>query len=74
VVDYKTDRSPPADADAIPLPYLRQMAAYRALLGEIYPERKVRCALLWNAGPRLMFLEDQALTAGPGVRPGAKSA
>jgi ATP-dependent helicase/nuclease subunit A len=74
VIDYKTDRSPPTGAEAIPLPYLRQMAAYRALLEEIYPERKVRCALLWTAGPRLMFLDDQALTAAPGVRPGAKSA
>ena len=74
VIDYKTDRSPPANPDAIPLPYLRQMAAYRALLGEIYPERKVRCALLWTAGPRLMILEDAALTGGPGVRPGTKPA
>jgi ATP-dependent helicase/nuclease subunit A len=74
VIDYKTDRSPPATADAIPLPYLRQMAAYRALLREIYPEREVRSALLWAAGPSLMILEDAALAGGPGVRSGTNLA
>jgi ATP-dependent helicase/nuclease subunit A len=74
VIDYKTDRSPPATADAIPLPYLRQMAAYRALLREIYPEREIRSSLLWTAGPSLMILEDAALAGGPGVRSGTNLA
>jgi ATP-dependent helicase/nuclease subunit A len=61
VVDYKTDRAPPAAVDRVPRAYLRQMAAYRALLRQIYPGREVRCALLWTAEPRLMMLEDAAL-------------
>ena len=61
VVDYKTDRLPPATAAAAPLAYRRQMAAYRALLQQIYPGRQVRCALLWTAVPRLMILDDATL-------------
>jgi ATP-dependent helicase/nuclease subunit A len=61
IVDYKTDREPPDAQDQVPLAYLRQMAAYRALLRRIYPGRAVRCALLWTAGPQLMTLDDALL-------------
>ena len=61
VVDYKTNRPPPAQADRVPAIYLRQMAAYRALLRAIYPDRAVRCCLLWTDGPRLMALDDALL-------------
>jgi ATP-dependent helicase/nuclease subunit A len=61
VVDYKTNRPPPAtENDVAPL-YLRQMAAYRALLRQIYPGRAIRCLLLWTDGPRLMPLTDRLL-------------
>jgi ATP-dependent helicase/nuclease subunit A len=58
VVDYKTDRTPPSQP---PAAYLRQMAAYRAVLACVYPGRTVRCALLWTDGPSWMMLEAQAL-------------
>jgi len=58
VVDYKTDRLPPADP---PAAYLRQMAAYRGVLACLYPARPVRCALLWTDGPRWMPLDPAAL-------------
>ncbi len=61
VVDYKTDRPAPADAAAVPTVYYRQMAAYRAALRSIYPERRIRCALLWTDGPHLMELDDALL-------------
>ncbi len=61
VIDYKTDRPPPAKADGVPAVYLRQMAAYRAALACIYPGRAVRCALLWTDGPRLMALDHRLL-------------
>ncbi|MDE0148847.1 MAG: double-strand break repair helicase AddA [Rhodospirillaceae bacterium] len=61
VVDYKTNRPPPADAPATPPVYLRQMAAYRALLRRLYPARRVDCFLLWTAAPRLMALADSLL-------------
>ena len=60
-VDYKTGRTPPEEAAATPAAYLRQMAAYRAGLRAIYPCHRVRCALLWTEGPRLMPLADALL-------------
>ena len=61
VVDYKTNRPPPAtEAEVAPV-YLAQMAAYRALLRRIYPGRPVACLLLWTDGPRLMALSDRLL-------------
>lgn len=61
VVDYKTNRPPPASAADVAPIYLRQMAAYRALLREIYPDRRVDCALLWTDAPRLMPLPEALL-------------
>ena len=63
VVDYKTNRLPPEREDEVPEVYLKQMAAYRAVLRLIYPRHEVRCALLWTEGPRLMGLSETALNA-----------
>ncbi len=63
VVDYKTNRPPPEREADVPALYLRQMAAYRALLAEIYPKRRVDCFLLWTDGPRLMQLSPARLAA-----------
>ena len=61
VVDYKTNRPPPVDEDHVGAVYLGQMAAYRALLSDVYPDRAVRCGLLWTDGPSLMALSDSVL-------------
>ena len=63
VVDYKTNRAPPASADEVPPAYLRQMAAYRALLTEIFPSHTISCGILWTDGPILMKLSDSALAS-----------
>jgi ATP-dependent helicase/nuclease subunit A len=63
VIDYKTNREPPATPDRVPAAYLRQMAAYGALLRQIYPDRRVRCALLWTQGPHLMPLDETVLAS-----------
>ena len=63
VVDFKTNRPPPADASGVSAVYLRQMATYRALLSQIYPDRAVHAALVWTDGPRLMALADSLLDA-----------
>jgi ATP-dependent helicase/nuclease subunit A len=61
VLDYKTNRPPPENvADVAPL-YLRQMAAYRALLRAAFPGRPVECALVWTYGARFMALPDAVL-------------
>jgi ATP-dependent helicase/nuclease subunit A len=54
IIDYKTLRPKPASDDAVPPAYLRQLAAYRAAIAQIYPGRAVKCALLWTDGPHLM--------------------
>mgnify|MGYP000571963140 CR=1 FL=1 len=61
IVDYKTGRQVPERAADTPPAYLRQMAAYRAVLERIYPGRAVRCALLWTDAPALMPLDDESL-------------
>lgn len=61
IVDFKSNRPPPADAADVPPVYLGQMAAYRAVLQEIYPNLPVRAALLWTDGPRLMALDPALL-------------
>jgi ATP-dependent helicase/nuclease subunit A len=63
VVDFKTDRRPPQDIGAVPLASLRQMAAYVAALGVIYPERRVEAALLYTHAPRLIVIPDDVLAA-----------
>jgi ATP-dependent helicase/nuclease subunit A len=63
IADFKTGRDPPADAGAIPAAHLRQMAAYRAALRVIFPDRPVTAALLYTAAPRLIALPDALLDA-----------
>jgi ATP-dependent helicase/nuclease subunit A len=54
VADFKTGRSVPASAEAIPAPHLRQIAAYAAALRVIFPDRRVEAALLYTSGPLLI--------------------
>jgi len=46
---------------ATPRPYLRQLAAYRAILAAIYPGREVVCALVWTAAARVDVLPEALL-------------
>jgi ATP-dependent helicase/nuclease subunit A len=61
IADYKTSRAPPASAEAVPVLYLRQMAAYRAVLRAIFADRPVRCLLIWTDAPSVMPLPDALL-------------
>ena len=61
LADYKTNRNPPENVARTPILYLRQMAAYRALLREIFPGKAVACALIWTVGARPMLLPDSLL-------------
>jgi ATP-dependent helicase/nuclease subunit A len=49
LADYKTDRAPPAAPEAIPPAYLGQLAAYRAILAQIFPDRAIDCLLIFTA-------------------------
>ena len=68
IVDYKTMRPPPEKVEAVSFAYRRQLAAYRALLHSIYPNRSIFCALLWTDGPRMMRIPD-TLLAAEGLKP-----
>lgn len=61
IVDYKSNRPPPAQATAVAPIYLRQMAAYRHVIQETWPERAVDAYLLWTDAPRLMALPGDLL-------------
>ncbi len=63
IVDYKTNRPPPADPAQVPEAYLLQLAAYRIGVARIFPEFQVRAALLWTDGPRIMEIADKVLDA-----------
>ena len=72
LADYKTNRDPPAELADVPLVYLRQMAAYRAVLRGVFPDRSVHCSLVWTTGTRVMPLPDSLLdrhAPGAGVTP-----
>ncbi|SIN99898.1 DNA helicase/exodeoxyribonuclease V, subunit A [Parasphingorhabdus marina DSM 22363] len=61
VIDFKTGRKLPRDAGDVPSSYLRQMAAYRAALQKIFPDRQVQAALLFSEGPLLLELPAELL-------------
>lgn len=54
IVDYKTDRPAPATVAGVGEAYIAQMAAYRAVLSQRWPNRPIRCVLVWTDGPLLM--------------------
>jgi ATP-dependent helicase/nuclease subunit A len=68
IADYKTNRRPPVRVEDTPVLYLRQMAAYRGVLREIFPGRTISCALVWTQASQVVMLPDELLDlplAGP---------
>ena len=61
IVDYKTDRPAPATLEGVGEAYIAQMAAYRAVLSQRWPNRPIRCLLVWTDGPQLMEIPPAAL-------------
>lgn len=61
IVDYKTDRPSPPTIEGVGEAYIAQMAAYRAVLTQRWPNRPIRCLLVWTDGPRLMEIPPSAL-------------
>ena len=61
IVDYKTDRPSPPTVEGVGEAYIAQMAAYRAVLAQRWPNRTIRCLLVWTDGPRLMEIPPSAL-------------
>jgi ATP-dependent helicase/nuclease subunit A len=63
VIDFKTGRSVPETAEAIPPYHLKQMAAYAAALDVIFPGRRIEAALLYTSGSVLYPLPEALLAA-----------
>lgn len=63
IVDFKTARRPPASIAAVPMAYIRQMAAYVAALEVIHPGLQVEAALLYTHTPELFALPTDLIAA-----------
>jgi ATP-dependent helicase/nuclease subunit A len=63
ILDYKTNRPPPAEPADVADAYLFQLAAYRLGVAYIFPKSRIAAALLWTDGPRIMKLPDELLDA-----------
>ena len=61
ILDYKTNRPPPATEGEVAQAYIDQLAAYRLALSKLFPGRRLRAALLWTDGPRLMEISSTLL-------------
>jgi ATP-dependent helicase/nuclease subunit A len=61
VADFKTGRHPPSSLGDIPIPHLRQMAAYVEALRVIFPGRAIEAKLLYTATPVLFDLPPDLL-------------
>jgi ATP-dependent helicase/nuclease subunit A len=54
VIDYKTGAV--RDGSHVPHAYAAQLGLYRRLLMQLYPQREVRCYLVYTGGPHLVEL------------------
>ncbi|HZD28845.1 MAG TPA: PD-(D/E)XK nuclease family protein, partial [Xanthobacteraceae bacterium] len=63
IADYKTNRPAPRRLADVPEAYVAQLALYRAVLGELYPDKRIRAALVWTDVPDLMEISDARLGA-----------
>ena len=61
VVDFKTNRPSPDRIEAADPAYLRQMALYAAVLGDIFEGRRIEAAIVWTDGPKLMPVPENLL-------------
>jgi ATP-dependent helicase/nuclease subunit A len=61
IVDFKSGRIPAEGPAHAPAAYLAQMAAYRAVLRQIYPDRAMDVLLVWTDGPVAVTLDPKAL-------------
>jgi len=63
LADYKSDRAPPATHDGIPEKYTAQLAAYRSILRQIYPDHAIRTLLIWTETGAVMDVPAEMLEA-----------
>tara|TARA_R110002094_G_scaffold11985_4_gene21944 strand:+ start:11437 stop:14961 length:3525 start_codon:yes stop_codon:yes gene_type:complete len=63
IVDFKTNARVPGAAEDMPVAYINQLAAYRALLRRSFPDSRIEAAILWVMTARLDVLQPHLLDA-----------
>jgi len=63
IADFKTNLPAPRRIEDVTPAYKQQLALYRALLAKLYPERRIRAALVWTEVPDLMEISAADLDA-----------
>lgn len=61
LVDYKTNRVPPRNADEIPFSHVAQLAIYREILTPLYPDKTFVSALVYTENASLMTVGNDAM-------------
>lgn len=56
IMDYKTNRKPPADVEAVPLAHRAQLAIYREILKPLYPGKVIDCVLVYTETAEVITL------------------
>jgi len=54
VLDFKSNRPPPQKQEDVAAIYIDQMRAYRDAVQAIYPDKRIKTALLWTYTPHFM--------------------
>ena len=62
-VDYKSNWIIPNSAQQVPEGLIRQLGAYRHMLSQLYPDRRIDTAILWTRGATLMPVSDDIVRA-----------
>ena len=68
ILDYKSDHAPPKEPGGVPATYIAQLAAYRAALARMFPQKTVTAALLWTESAHLMVIPPDLLARHEAVQ------
>jgi ATP-dependent helicase/nuclease subunit A len=61
IIDYKSNRPPPKNIKNVQKQYIKQLYSYKTLVKKMYPNHKIRTALLWTDGPYMMEIKDEVI-------------
>ena len=61
IIDYKSDKNVPKTSGEVEIKYLKQIALYKDMLTNLYPDHEVICYLAWLNRPMLMHIQEEAV-------------
>ena len=61
IVDYKNSLKVPKDASEVSQDYIVQLAAYKMAVQQIYPDKEIKCALLYTREAKMIELPDNKM-------------